>query len=149
MRWYVARRVVWAAVFAVVVAGAMGLVSSSPASAAGSVGQATSPRVVAAPTDYCGTGDIDAPDQTFLFDFGSACQAHDICYGIGGSEGNRLACDQAFLTAMQASCVSKWPINGPWDVLNARSRKACENYARLYYFAVRVGGGSYFNYTPA
>jgi len=121
---------------------------TSPASAA-APGSDPATRVIAVPIDYCGTEFFDVPDQTYYFDFGSACQAHDACYTTGGSEADRLSCDQAFLSAMLASCVTKWPIAGPGGFLEQlRNRRICNYYAQLYYFGVRVGGGTYFNYTP-
>lgn len=141
-------RPAWLSVLALVLALAGHTALSQPTSAAGIPGDGSTNRAVLVPANYCGTPSLDVPDQTYLFDFGSACQSHDVCYGVGGSEADRANCDQAFLNAMQASCIAKWPVNGPWDVLNARSRVACNNYARLYYFAVRIGGGSSFNYTP-
>lgn len=143
-----APRMVWVAVIAVVVAGAMGVVSSSPASAAGVGGHGSSPRVVAVPVDYCGTPDVDVPDQGFYFNFGPSCAAHDACYTTGGTEADRLACDVAFLISMQNSCNVLWPVAGFWDISDIRSRRICYSYAQLYFTGVRIGGGLYFNYTP-
>ena len=91
------------------------------------------------PSDACGNDFVDVPDSGRLFDFTEACLGHDDCYGLGGTESDRRACDNAFLADMQASCDQMWP--GQFF-----KRRACYSVATTYYLGARLGGWAFFEY---
>ena len=66
-----------------------------------------------------------------LFDFGTACQAHDLCYVQGG---DNTACDTAFRTDMVALCAAQFP-----SVFDPRAY-FCLFVAELYYIGVFIYG---------
>ena len=67
-----------------------------------------------------------------VFDFTSACQAHDVCYGQGV---DRQACDVQFRADMTEACVTEHP-----DAVDP-ARYACLTFANLYFAGVRLFGG--------
>ena len=67
-----------------------------------------------------------------IFDFTSACAAHDLCYA--GGEQTRDECDAQFLQDMGALCVTQHPA-----VLDPL-RYVCLTFAQLYYAGVRLFG---------
>lgn len=70
-----------------------------------------------------------------VFDFTSACEAHDQCYA-GGVD--RLACDVEFRADLIESCVVQHP-----DAFNP-ARYVCVGLAELYFAGVRLFGGFFF-----
>jgi hypothetical protein len=111
----------------------------APARDAAAAGDAGLPleQVVTAHDDACGNAAVQAPDSGPSFNFHEACHAHDECYGQGGGEAERLACDRAFLRAMLAACDAQNPrFSGLWF--------QCRAVASLYYGAVRLGGWLFF-----
>jgi hypothetical protein len=66
-----------------------------------------------------------------IFNFTSACAAHDACYASGETQ---LACDEAFRQAMVGACAAEYPSG-----VDAR-RSLCLTFAQLYYFGVRLFG---------
>ena len=97
------------------------------------------PTVSAEPVDYCGNDAVEVPDTGSLFDFSSACMAHDDCYEEPGTEQDRRACDRAFLADMLASCDEMWPK----QILR---RSGCYSVAYTYFLAVRLGGWAFYDY---
>lgn len=106
----------------------------------------------------CGSGwnEKFVPDSSLLgnlyalgFDFTSACDNHDICYGTCNS--GHAACDNKFLTEMRSECDSRFirlnsrsflsPLSNPLYVLG---RIQCKATAQFYYGGVRAVGGSAF-----
>lgn len=74
-------------------------------------------------TNGCGAEDgVDVPDGNW----GGCCDAHDICYGVGGDASDRLECDNMLYGCMSA-------------VTN-------QAIANTYYLAVRAGGSDAFNW---
>jgi hypothetical protein len=71
-----------------------------------------------------------------VFDFTSACAAHDLCYA--GGEQTQAACDNQFLRDMTASCVAQHP--AALDPL----RYVCLTFAQLYYAGVALFGQFFF-----
>jgi hypothetical protein len=67
-----------------------------------------------------------------IFDFTSACAAHDLCYA--GGQQTRGECDAQFRHDMGALCVSQHPAT--LDPL----RYVCLTFAQLYYAGVRFFG---------
>jgi len=74
------------------------------------------------PTDPPTNGCTASPD----FDFVSCCNGHDVCYGIGGTEENRLQCDVSL-----RDCISG---------------KGHSILAFSYFQAVRTFGGNFFSF---
>ena len=112
---------------------------AGPAGHAAAAGDAGSPpeQVTVAHDDACGNAAVEAPDSGPSFNFHEACHAHDECYGEGGGEAERLACDRAFLQAMLAACDAQNPrFSALWF--------QCRAVATLYYGAVRLGGWLFF-----
>ena len=90
--------------------------------------------------DACGIeGVFDVPDFGATFNFTDACVNHDICYGNGGSEADRNACDQAFRAEMQQSCASMWP-SQPLRL------RICNGVGTTYYLGVHLFGWLFFPY---
>jgi hypothetical protein len=85
-----------------------------------------------AEVDAC-TGVPDTVPE--IYDFTAACQQHDICYAQGF---DRLACDLAFREDLVAACEVQHP-----DVFDPR-RYLCLSFAELYFWGVRLFGGSFF-----
>jgi hypothetical protein len=83
-------------------------------------------------TDLC----TAAPDRPFGFDFRLACWRHDFGYRNYGSRGALAAhkerVDAAFYTDMLRVCSHQDPSRTLF----------CQQVARLYYLAVRLGGSS-------
>ena len=67
-----------------------------------------------------------------IFDFTSACAAHDLCYG--GGQQTQAQCDDQFLQDMSALCVAQHP-----EALSPL-RLVCLTFAQLYYGGVRLFG---------
>jgi RHS repeat-associated protein len=80
----------------------------------------------------CGSeGGTKFPNKGSYFDFGDCCSAHDLCYGVCGSD--RGDCDQAFLACMSASCHDP-------QKTSVTDYVECWYLARAYYTGVDVGG---------
>ena len=90
--------------------------------------------------DACGNDVINVPDSGANFDFTAACVVHDECYGAGGDEAARNACDTAFLTAMQESCDAMWPTS-------PLRHRICLGVAKTYYLGVHLFGWLFFPYS--
>ncbi len=77
----------------------------------------------------CGSGITEKiiPDKPFGFNFTSACQNHDNCYGTCGK--SKAECDQQFLDDMLAICEAKY-----------FSQHGCNNTAYIYHGAVNNHG---------
>jgi hypothetical protein len=73
------------------------------------------------------------------YDFTSACDTHDICYGTCGAD--RYECDYDFWVDMRQICygASRRP-----GASNIYSLVACTNLADAYYRAVATFGESYY-----
>ena len=98
------------------------------------------PTVYADPdVGACGNDFIDVPDTGLSFNFVSACESHDDCYSVPGTEATRKACDDAFLADMKASCSAMWPSQ-------FLKRLACNSVAGTYFLGVRLGGWAYYPY---
>lgn len=80
-------------------------------------------------------GWMDPPD----FCFEASCDHHDFNYWLGGDEAARKRADEQFLAAMLADAkLLSWP-----------RRMVHTGLAHIYYNAVRMWGGRFFNYgTP-
>lgn len=78
---------------------------------------------------------VKPPDSFGLWDFGPACNGHDICYGTCGSKKSK--CDSDFLQNMLDVCsaYSYLPI----------LQQSCEKLAFTYYSAVAIGGKGAFD----
>jgi hypothetical protein len=76
------------------------------------------PAVIAFAVNGC----TASPD----LDFQVCCDLHDVCYGRGGDEEDRLRCDAEFHQCIEVHDH--------------------EELADLYFWGVRLGGGSFFNY---
>lgn len=102
----------------------------------------------------CGSGwnEPFVPDAPGGFDFGSACQNHDDCYGTCGE--NKGRCDAKFLADMMAVCKRAPP---PYESLcfseythtyypcTISPQAQCESYAQTYYAAVSSFGQGPFD----
>jgi RHS repeat-associated protein len=85
------------------------------------------------------------------YNFGPACDAHDICYGTCGSDKN--TCDSRFLTDMKSQC-DKWVdrlygAGGAFGwigsgLLKESDRRVCYLDAGSFHFAVSKGGQDAF-----
>jgi hypothetical protein len=85
------------------------------------------------PTNYC----TNAPDRVSgFYDFRHACAHHDACYALHYA--TRSGCDSTFLSEMRVACRADNAWYNP-------ARLACYDVANLYYGAVRVFGGPYYN----
>ena len=83
------------------------------------------------------------------YNFGPACDAHDICWGTCNADKN--ACDRAFLVGLKSQC-DLWvdQLYGPGGAfswigpgrLKEMDRRACYADANMYHFAVANGGNS-------
>jgi len=102
-------------------------------------GGATSTALAEPDPGACGNDVIDVPDTGPTFNFTSACEGHDACYALGGTESARRTCDYNFLEAMLASCASDYS-----DYFWKRLR--CNTVARTYFLGVRIGGWLFFPY---
>ena len=67
-----------------------------------------------------------------VFDFTSACAAHDLCYA--GGQSSQADCDEVFRQDMTALCLVQHP-----GALNP-VRYVCLTFAQLYYAGVRFFG---------
>jgi hypothetical protein len=67
-----------------------------------------------------------------VFDFTTACAAHDLCYA--GGQQTQAQCDEQFRQDMNALCVAQHP-----GTLNP-VRYVCLTFAQLYYAGVRFFG---------
>ena len=117
----------------------LGMITIAAALAFSVVPGAGVSSVQAIPTNTCGNDVIDVPDSGATFHFTSACLFHDECYGQGGTESDRRACDAQFLTDMRGSCDQMWP--SQW-----LKRWSCYSVARTYYLGVSLGGWAFFDY---
>lgn len=81
------------------------------------------------------SGDLNAPYPGVSFT--GACDAHDACWGTGGS---RAACDASFYSSMSAAC------NGLND---ASAVNACTGYAGLYHGGVSTTNQSNATYASS
>lgn len=70
--------------------------------------------------------------------FKASCNKHDIYYGLGGNEIDRLRADIFFLMYM---IVDTWAINCRFK------RFYYQFWAFLYFIGVRYRGWKHFNYT--
>jgi hypothetical protein len=85
----------------------------------------------------CGAADgIKVPD----FIFRSACDQHDLDYGISGR--SRLVSDLSFLGTMAEACVDTFG----W---NQTALTGCLAIGSIYFIGVRVGGSGAYNKTQA
>jgi hypothetical protein len=82
----------------------------------------------------CGTGLTTqiVIDNWNLFDFSSACQAHDNCYSTCNT--TRNACDNDFLTLLQKTCPSKKAARVKYQL--------CRAIAKVYWYTVSETGQS-------
>ncbi len=82
----------------------------------------------------CGTGLTTqiVIDNWSLFDFSSACQAHDNCYSTCNA--TRNACDNEFLTLLQKTCPSKKAARVKYQM--------CRAIAKMYWYTVSETGQS-------
>lgn len=81
-----------------------------------------------------------APDTGPVWNFHNACHSHDTCYAnkpYGTGSAGRLACDNVFLSNMNASCRSRYGSLDP-------RRYACYRVAQEFYTWVRVFGGAFW-----
>ncbi|MCA9837055.1 MAG: hypothetical protein KC422_09070 [Trueperaceae bacterium] len=74
-------------------------------------------------SDFLPNGPFPLSNDLFL----PACDAHDICYQLGG-EATQASCDQTFLTTMLAACTEHFP--DPADL------SYCTRTAHLFYSLV-------------
>lgn len=82
-----------------------------------------------------GKGSIIKPPLAAFFV--SDCNLHDLSYGLGGTELDRIKADTGFLRAMLKDC----------DLLSGIKKQYYVAWAHLYFIAVRMFGWRYFNYT--
>ncbi len=88
-------------------------------------------------TNGCGSkGSFIKPPLAAFFK--ASCDLHDLSYGIGGSEEDRIKADCGFLKAMLQDCER---------IENSIKRKYYMAWAYLYFLAVRLEGWKYFDYT--
>ncbi len=69
--------------------------------------------------------------------FKASCNKHDIGYGLGGNESDRLRCDIMFLMYM---------IIDTWTIKNKIKRLYYQIWSGLYFLGVRFRGFKHFNY---
>jgi len=123
-----------AALAAILLTGAAGLLAPDPAGATTVRGAVATPANSTRhpwPYDGCSA----APERGPGWDFHHACIHHDGCYR--GHWQSRRGCDGWFRRDMRASCA----VLHPWPGLR---RWACEAVATVYYAAVRAfGAGAY------
>jgi RHS repeat-associated protein len=86
------------------------------------------------------------------YNFGPACDAHDICWGVCGAD--RKTCDDQFLKDLQTQC-DKWvdKLYGPGGIygwigdgkLKEIDRRACYRDAKVYHRGVssKLGDGAF------
>jgi RHS repeat-associated protein len=79
-------------------------------------------------TDRTGLQCTMSPDRPFGFDFSTACQNHDSCYGTCGA--SKQQCDATFLQDMYAACGDN---------------RFCRTLANTYFGAVKRAGQSFFD----
>ena len=123
-----------AALAAILLIGAAGLLAPAPAGATTVHGSLATPAN-ATPHPWPYDGCSAAPERGPGWDFHHACIHHDGCYR--GHWQSRRTCDGWFLRDMQASCRVLHPtgVIGRW---------ACAGVAAVYYAAVRAfGAGAY------
>lgn len=88
----------------------------------------------------CGNeGSKWVPDHPYwIFDFSSACQAHDDCYS-NCQGGPKAKCDNDFLNDLTKLCFTKYIFLGPFYL------GLCQSAAVDFYIAVAGGAGTAFN----
>lgn len=94
-------------------------------------------------TDGCSTPGANISRVPGVFDFRIPCQNHDYCYEGFDPAGNvavvsRFTCDNRFLRDMLASCTDP-------QATTPKNAKRCRDTAYLYYAAVRIFGGRYYD----
>lgn len=77
-------------------------------------------------------GWVDPPE----FVFHDSCNDHDISYSVGGTEADRKNADEAFYREMKRAAAK-----APWYAMTFLYSQAW-----IYYKAVRLFGGKFFNY---
>ena len=82
-------------------------------------------------SNTCGGRFFDVPD----FSFGPACWRHDVGYWVGSTDEERKVVDLQFYYDMQAIVDDM-----PWY-----RRIYMRAVPWIYYYAVRIGAGSYFH----
>jgi hypothetical protein len=125
-----------AALAAILLTGAAGLVAAAPAGATTGHGAVATPANGTAhpwSTDGCSA----APERGPSWDFHHACIHHDGCYR--GHWRSRRTCDGWFLRDMRASCR----VLHPSGVVR---RWACRGVASVYWAAVRAFGASAYHH---
>lgn len=95
---------------------------------------------VCSPNGCGGEGGYQPPQGFFKANFMPACNTHDCCYDT--CNGDKAACDNAFLAALQASCQAAYPGTG---VLDGIKRSSCLSAASTYYDFVHAFGQKYFD----
>ncbi len=82
----------------------------------------------------CGSGLTTkiVKDNWLMFDFTSACETHDQCYGL--CNGSRKACDTDFFTHLQQACPSQKTERVQYQI--------CSEIAKLYWYTVSKTGDS-------
>jgi hypothetical protein len=82
----------------------------------------------------CGSGLTTkiVKDNWLMFDFSSACEAHDQCYERCNS--SRKACDTDFFTQLQQACPSQEEERVKYQI--------CNEIAKLYWYTVSKTGNS-------
>jgi hypothetical protein len=89
----------------------------------------------------CGPkGGTKFPENFGTWNFGPACNAHDICYGTCGS--NKADCDRKFRDNMYKQCDTyySWINPAAIDIYHK-----CRNIAYIYYKAVKLYGQKAFD----
>ena len=81
---------------------------------------------------------VAVPDFNFLFT--DACSQHDVCYGEGGQESDKLNCDNQFKNNLNHACQNR-------DRKDDFTDSECNKLVDLYYDAVQSRGNSFFNFT--
>jgi hypothetical protein len=108
--------------------------------------QSASAALPPAQTNGCaftGTNTVVPFSISSEYDFTSACNAHDLCYGkphrYANNEAGRAHCDRDFLAAMQATCNQRFSASNP-------QRYSCRGKAAVYYQgAQRLGAPWYYD----
>jgi len=91
-------------------------------------------RSSAIPNGCGGSGGINVPDFYLTVSFTSACNAHDVCYGILGA--NKATCDSNIFRDMVSACSR--------GLLGGRELVQCIAASGVSYGLVRVRGNSYY-----
>jgi RHS repeat-associated protein len=104
----------------------------------------------------CGSGwtDFVIPDfmiaDAIKFDFTSACEWHDKCYGCNPEKRfkntTKSQCDKSFMFRMKVSCYRAFAENSYWWNFHRDNEQLgkCLIFAKTYAAAVEKGGGKYF-----